>query len=389
MLTSLAYIYIFGLLLGYIFKKFSLPPLIGMLFTGIILGPYSLNLLDDKTLLISPELRQLALVIILTRAGLALDLQDLKKVGRPAILMSFLPACFEILGCLLFAPMLLGISRMEAALLGTVIAAVSPAVIVPKMLSLMDSGKGIKIAIPQMILAAGSVDDVLVIVLFSVFAGLVAGGEMHITDFTQIPISIVTAIGAGIGIGTALVKYFRMFHLRDTIKVIIILSTAFLLISLENKLKGIFPISGLLAVMTLNATIFYKYQELAQRLSAKFTKLWVAAELLLFVLVGATVNIEYALAAGLMAIALIAVSLIFRMAGVAVSVLATPLNLKERIFTMVAYTPKATVQAAIGSVPLAMGLECGSIVLTIAVLAILITAPLGAMGIDALSRNLE
>ena len=388
MLTSLAYIFLLGLSLGYIFNKLRLPALLGMLFTGIILGPYALNLLDPSILSISADLRQLALVIILTRAGLALDLDDLKKVGRPALLMCFVPACFEIAGMVLLAPSLLGISVLEAALMGTVIAAVSPAVIVPKMLFLMENKIGTKKSIPQLIMAGASVDDVFVIVLFTAFTGLLSGGEVSSASFLQIPIAIVTGLAAGILLGLVLSIYFKRFHMRDSVKVLILLSISFLLVAMEKLLKGTLPVSGLLAVMGMSATLLKNYGLLAKRLSAKFNKLWVGAEILLFVLVGATVDIKYAVAAGFAAVLLIFGVMIFRLAGVYVSLLKTPLTKKERVFCMIAYMPKATVQAAIGSIPLALGLSCGKIVLTVAVLAILITAPLGAFGVDISYKKL-
>ena len=388
MLTSLAYIFLLGLSLGYIFNKLRLPALLGMLFTGIILGPYALNLLDPSILSISADLRQLALVIILTRAGLALDLDDLKKVGRPALLMCFVPACFEIAGMVLLAPSLLGISILEAALMGTVIAAVSPAVIVPKMLFLMENKNGTKNSIPQLIMAGASVDDVFVIVLFTAFTGLLSGGEVSSASFLQIPIAIVTGLAAGILLGLVLSIYFKRFHMRDSVKVLILLSISFLLVAMEKLLKGTLPVSGLLAVMGMSATLLKNYGLLAKRLSAKFNKLWVGAEILLFVLVGATVDIKYAVAAGFAAVLLIFGVMIFRLSGVYVSLLKTPLTKKERVFCMIAYLPKATVQAAIGSIPLALGLSCGKIVLTVAVLAILITAPLGAFGVDISYKKL-
>jgi len=388
MLTSLAFIFLLGMSLGYIFLKLKLPALLGMLFTGIILGPYVLNLLERPLLDISVDLRQLALVIILTRAGLALDIKDLKKVGRPAVLMCFVPACFEIVGMIVLAPKLLGISVLEAAIMGTVIAAVSPAIIVPKMLFLMEKKYGTKNSIPQMIMAGGSVDDVFVIVLFTAFTGLATGGEISPTSFFQIPVAIFTGLVLGVVVGLLMSRFFKAFHMRDSIKVIILLSLSFLFVALEKQVKGIVPISGLLAVMSMGATILKTYEILAVRLSAKFSKLWVGAEILLFVLVGATVDIKYAVAAGVGAVVLILGVLLFRMAGVYSCMIKTKLTLKERVFCMIAYMPKATVQAAIGSIPLAMGLSCGKIVLTVAVLAILITAPLGAFGVDMTFKKL-
>ncbi len=388
MLTSLAFIFLLGLSLGYVFMKLKLPALIGMLLTGIALGPYVLNLLEPSLLSVSVDLRQLALVIILTRAGLALDIKDLMKVGRPALLMCFVPACFEIAGMMLIAPPLLGISLLDAAIMGTVVAAVSPAIIVPKMLHLMDQKYGTSKSIPQLIMAGGSVDDVFVIVMFTAFTGLALGGNISAVSFLQIPVSILSGLVLGVLLGWLLTRYFKRYHMRDSVKVLIILSVSFLLVALERVLKGILPVSGLLAVMALGATFLKNYEVLALRLSAKFSKLWVGAEILLFVLVGATVDIKYAVGAGLSAVVVILFSLLFRMAGVFVCMIKTQLTLKERVFCMIAYLPKATVQAAIGSLPLAMGLPCGKIVLTVAVLAILITAPLGAFGIDMTYKRL-
>ncbi|WP_321332658.1 cation:proton antiporter [uncultured Bacteroides sp.] len=388
MLTSLAFIFLLGLALGYIFMKLKLPGLVGMLLTGIILGPYAVNVLQPSLLSISVDLRQLALVIILTRAGLALDIKDLMKVGRPAVLMCFVPACFEIAGMMLLAPRLLGISLLDAAIMGSVVSAVSPAIIVPKMLTLMDKKYGTNKSIPQMIMAGGSVDDVFVIVMFTAFTGLALGGKISPVSFLQIPVSIVTGLLLGVLLGLLLSRYFKRYHMRDSVKVLIILSVSFLLVALEKLLKGVVPLSGLLAVMALGATILKSYDVLALRLSGKFSKLWVGAEILLFVLVGATVDVKYAWGAGLAAVALILLVLLFRMLGVFVCLIKTQLSMKERLFCMIAYLPKATVQAAIGSLPLAMGLPCGKIVLTVAVLAILITAPLGAFGIDMTYKKL-
>lgn len=382
MLLSLALIFLCGLAMGGIFWKLHLPQLLGMLLTGILLGPYVLNLLDSSILGISADLRQIALIIILTRAGLNLDLEDLKKVGRPAALLCFVPAAFEIAGMLLLAPRLLGISLLEAAVMGTVVAAVSPAVVVPGMLKLMEEGYGTQKSIPQMIMAGASVDDVFVIVLFTSFTGLAGGGGISAWDFVRIPVSILLGLAGGILCGMLLVVFFRKVHMRDSVKVIIILSLSFLLVTLEHALTGIVGFSGLLAVMSMGIALQKGRKEAAVRLSAKYSKLWVAAELLLFVLVGAAVDIPYAFRAGAAAAAVILGVLVFRMLGVLICLLGTELNRKEKLFCMFAYMPKATVQAAIGSVPLAMGLACGNIVLTVAVLAILITAPTGAFLID-------
>ncbi len=383
MLLSIAYILVLGLILGSLCKKVGFPPLIGMLVSGIILGPYGLDMLSDSLLSISAELRQVALVVILIRAGLAMDLAALKRVGLPAALMSFLPACFEIGGMVLIAPRLLGISVMEAALLGSVIAAVSPAVIVPKMLYMIENKIGTRKSIPQLIMAGASIDDIFVIVLFSSFCSLVGGGEVTASSFAQIPLSIVLGAGVGVAVGFLLSKFFRRVHMRDTAKLLMLLSISFFFVAGEAALKGVVPFSGLLAVMTMSGALLYFYKVLAERISPKFTKLWVGAEVLLFVLVGATIDLSYAMSAGVSAVILIALVLLFRVVGVYVSLLtAKGLDLRARLFCMMAYIPKATVQAAIGSIPLTMCLPCGKIILTVAVLSIIITAPLGSWLID-------
>lgn len=382
MLTSLALIFLTGLILGTLFTKLKLPALLGMIITGVILGPFALNLLDDSILSISSNLRQLALVIILTRAGLAMDIDDLKRAGRPAFLMCFLPALFEITGTVLIAPKLLGITVLEAAIIGSVIAAVSPAVVVPRMLKLIEEKRGTGRSIPQLIMAGASVDDVFVIVLFTSFLGFEKGGGLSVIKLINVPVSIVIGIITGIVIGYIMVKFFKKFHMRDSVKVVILLSISFLLLEFEKKAGAKIPFSALIAIMSIGIGILKNYAVLAKRLSAKFSKLWVAAEILLFVLVGATVDIKYAVAAGVLAIILIFGALIFRMTGVYFCLLGSRLNMKERVFTMMAYTPKATVQAAIGGIPLSMGLACGELTLTIAVLSILVTAPLGAFAID-------
>lgn len=388
MLTSLAFIFLTGMLSGALLNKIRLPGLLGYLISGILLGPYCFNVLDNSILSISADLRRLALIIILTRAGLALDLDDLKRVGRPAILMCFVPACFEIIGMITLAPMLLNISMLDAAIMGAVVAAVSPAVVVPKMLHLMENGYGTNMSIPQLIMAGASVDDVFVIVMFTAFTSLAKGETISALSFAQIPVSIVTGLIVGILSGILLSQFFKWVHIRDSVKVMILLSASFLLVAAEQALEGVIPFSGLLAVMAVGAAIQRQRPKVAMRLSGKFSKLWVAAEVLLFVLVGATVDINYALAAGGATVLLIFGAMIFRMTGVFICLLKTKLKIKERLFCMVAYTPKATVQAAIGSLPLAMGLSCGQIVLTVAVLAILITAPLGAFGIDLIYEKL-
>ena len=387
MLTSIAVILLLGLLIGWIFSKLKLPSLLGMVIVGIVLSPHALNLIDESILGISGELRQIALVIILTRAGLSLDVSDLKKVGRPAVLMCFVPACVEILGTVILAPMLLGVTMLEASIIGSVIAAVSPAVIVPRMIKLIDEGYGKAKSIPQLILAGASVDDVFVIVVFTAFTALASTGEMSATSFTQIPMSIVLGIILGGCVGIVLVAFFKKCHMRDSVKILIILSISFLLLEVENRLQGYIPVSGLLAIMSMGIIIKQKYGVLALRLSAKYNKLWLGAEVFLFVLVGATVDLRYVASAGVSAVLLILGALLFRMTGVAISLLKTGLSKRERLFCMVAYTPKATVQAAIGAIPLSMGLECGNIVLTVAVLSILITAPFGAICVDNLYKR--
>ncbi|MEI0749032.1 cation:proton antiporter [Brachyspira pulli] len=392
MLLSLALIFLCGMILGKIFSLLKLPSLLGLIITGIILGPYCLNLLDNSILSISADLRELALIIILTRAGLNLDIEYLKKVGRPAVLMCFVPASFEIIGMVLIAPKLFDITLLEAALMGSVVAAVSPAVLVPKMLKLMEEKYGTNKSIPQLLMAGASVDDIFVIVLFASFTSLVKGGTVSALDFIKIPTSIIFGLLAGILIAFVLAKFFTRFHIRDSAKVVIILSISFILVTIENSISklfgGIIGFSGLLAVMSTGAYLKSKKAELAKRLSLKYSKLWVAAEIMLFVLVGAAVNINYALNTGLTGIILIFGALIFRMLGVLVSLIKTKLNKKERIFSMIAYCPKATVQAAIGSIPLSLGFASGEIILTIAVLAILITAPLGAFGIEFFYKKL-
>ena len=382
MLTSLALIFLTGMLLGYVFTRLKLPGLLGMLVAGILLGPYVFNVIDDSLLGISADLRQLALVIILTRAGLSLNIKDLKKVGRPAILMCFVPACFEIGAMVLIAPRLLDISVIEAAIMGSVVAAVSPAVIVPRMIKLMETGYGTEKSIPQLIMAGASVDDVFVIVLFTSFTSLAAGRSVSPLSFLEIPAAILLGILVGALLGFVLSVFFRKTHIRDSAKAIILLSIAFLLVALERVLEHAIPFSGLLAVMAMGLATLQFHPVLADRLSGKFSKLWVAAEILLFALVGATVDISLAVSAGGRAVLLLLLALLFRMAGVFFCLLQTKLNRKESLFCMIAYIPKATVQAAIGGIPLAMGLSCGDIVLTVAVLSILTTAPLGALGVD-------
>lgn len=388
MLLSIALILLVGMSMGWICRKIKLPGLLGMLITGSVLGPYVLNMLDIKLLGISADLRKIALIIILTRAGLGLDLTSLKKIGRPAVLMCFVPATFELAGMLLLAPRLMGMSLPEAAVMGAVLAAVSPAVVVPRMVKLMEEGYGVKEGIPQLILAGASVDDVYVIVLFSTFSGMMQGKGASVIRFVNIPVSIILGMIIGLTIGILLAFYFQKVHIRDTAKVLIILGISFLLAAAEDSLTTPVTFSALIAIMFIGVGLQRKREAVAKRLAVKYGKLWVAAEVFLFVLVGATVNIGYLGRVGVRALLMIAGALLFRMAGVWVCLLGTGLKTGEKAFTMLAYTPKATVQAAIGGIPLALGFACGDTVLTVAVLAIVLTAPLGAFAIDLSYRKL-
>lgn len=388
MLLSIALILLVGMSMGWICRKIKLPGLLGMLITGIVLGPYVLNMLDIKLLGISEDLRKIALIIILTRAGLGLDLTSLKKIGRPAVLMCFVPATFELAGMLLLAPRLMGMNLLEAAVMGAVLAAVSPAVVVPRMVKLMEEGYGVKEGIPQLILAGASVDDVYVIVLFSTFSGMMQGEGASVIRFVNIPVSIILGMIIGLTIGVLLAFYFQKVHIRDTAKVLIILGISFLLAAAEDSLTTPVTFSALIAIMFIGVGLQRKREAVAKRLAVKYGKLWVAAEVFLFVLVGATVNIGYLGRVGVRALLMIAGALLFRMAGVWVCLLGTGLKTGEKAFTMLAYTPKATVQAAIGGIPLALGFACGDTVLTVAVLAIVLTAPLGAFAIDLSYRKL-
>ena len=394
MLTSLALIFLVGLAMAAICQRLKLPRIIGMLLTGILLGPYALNWLDESILGISSQLRQIALIIILIKAGLSLNLVDLKKVGRPAVMMACVPASFEILAYVLFAPAILGVSRVEAAVMGAVLGAVSPAVVVPRMVQLMETQYGTKKSIPQMILAGASCDDIFVIVLFSTFSSMAQGGSVQVMDFVNIPISIVLGVALGAVAGYLLGGFFETayahkHYVRNSMKVIVVLGVAFLLMAIETWAKGIVSISGLLAVVAMACVLKLRSTTfVSKRLSEKLGKLWLAAEVLLFVLVGAAVDIRYTMNAGIVAVVMIGIALLFRAVGVMLCMVGTQLNVKERLFCIIAYLPKATVQAAIGSVPMAMGLACGQIVLSVAVLAILITAPLGAIGMDVSYQKL-
>ena len=394
MLMSLSFIFLVGLAMAAICQRIRLPRIIGMLLTGIVLGPYVLDLLEPSILSISSELRQMALIIILLKAGLSLNLADLKKVGRPAVMLSCVPASFELLGYVLFAPMILGINRIEAAVMGAVLAAVSPAVVVPRMVKLMETGYGTKKSIPQMILAGASCDDIFVIVLFSTFSGMAQGGSARLMDFANIPVSIVSGILLGAVAGWLLSLFFetayaKEHYVRNSMKVIIVLGVSFLLMSVETWVKPYISVSGMLAVVSMACVLKLRsIKSVSARLSEKFGKLWLAAEVLLFVLVGAAVDIRYTMGAGLAAVLMIFTALIFRTIGVLICLAGTVMDWKERLFCVIAYLPKATVQAAIGSVPMAMGLPCGQSVLSVAVMAILITAPLGALGMDSTFEKL-
>ncbi len=387
MLTNIAYVLLLGLGLGALARLVRLPPLVGMLAAGILLGPCVLNLLSPQLLGISADLRQLALIIILARAGLSLEADDLRRAGRPAVLMCFVPASFEVLGMVVLAPRLLGVSLLDAAIMGAVVGAVSPAVIVPRMLKLMSEGYGTEKGIPQMVLAGASVDDVFVIVLFTSFTAMAQGGSFSVSALAGVPVSIVLGAVLGLAVGFLLAKFFAALHMRDSVKVVILLSVAFLLVALEDAVEAWVPFSGLLAVLGMGLGLRRWRLPVAERLTAKFGKLWVWAEVMLFVLVGAEVDLNYA-AAGLAAVATVLGVLCFRALGVLLCVAGSKLTKKERLFAVLAYLPKATVQAAIGGVPLAMGLSCGQVVLTVAVIAILVTAPLGALAIDASYKKL-
>lgn len=388
MLLSLALIFLMAMTLNAILTKLKIPGLLGMIFTGILLGPYTLDIIAPEILDISADLREMALIVILLRAGLSLDIRDLKRVGRPAILMCFIPASLEIVAIVILAPIFLDMTLLEAAILGTVVAAVSPAVVVPRMIKLIDEGYGKKHSIPQLVMAGASVDDIFVIVLFASFMGMYKGASFDAIALMKVPISIVVGIGIGIGVGLILVQFFKKLHMRDTIKVVIILCVSFLLVALEDLIAPYVPMSGLLSIMALGATILSTYEILSVRLKGKFTKIWVGAEIILFVLVGAAVDLSYLKFAGILSLVLILIGLILRVLGVNLSLIKTPLTNKERVFCSISYLPKATVQAAIGAIPLTEGVAAGHTILVIAVLAIVITAPIGALGIDRSYKSL-
>ena len=388
MLFSLSLILIIGFSLSGILNRIKIPGLIGMIFTGVLLGPHMLDLISPEILGISADLREIALIVILVRAGLSIDMSDLRKAGRPALLMCFVPATFEIAAVTYLAPLLLGVSYIEAAIMGCVLAAVSPAVIVPRMIHLMETGYGKKSRIPQIIMAGASVDDIYVIVLFTAFLGMYRGEGFSASTLVSVPVSILSGVIMGAVTGIILVSIFKRIQMRDTVKVLIILSIAFMFVSIEDFMKPFFPVSGLLAVMSLGCSILRSYEILAKRLMGKFSKIWVGAEILLFVLVGAQVDISYLAGAGISSVLLILAALSLRIIGVSLSLAGTSLSLKERLFCSIAYIPKATVQAAIGAVPLSAGVGAGNTILTVAVLAIIISAPVGAIGIDRTYKKL-
>ena len=388
MLFSISIITLTALLLSQLFIKLKLPGIIGMLLSGIILGPFVLDLIDPSILSLSADLRQIALIVILIRAGLSLDLEDLKKVGRPALLLSFIPATIEMVAVIIFAPLFFGISYLDAAIMGAIIAAVSPAVVVPRMIKLMESGYGKEKKIPQLIMAGASIDDVYVIVIFTSLIQVYQGSTVSLLTFLFIPVSIILGVFLGIVSGLVLSWFFKKFHLRDTIKVLIIFSIGFLFIVLEKTISGFLPISGLVGIMALGGTILKKHMVLAKRLVGKFEKIWVIAEIMLFVLVGAAVDISVIANVGLFALLLIVISMIFRMFGVFISLIKTRLNAKEKLFVGISYSPKATVQAAIGAIPLSLGISSGNLILTVAVLAIIITAPFGSILMDKTYKKL-
>lgn len=388
MILTIALILSCGLIAGRIFYRLHLPQLVGFLLVGMILGPHLLNLIDDSILNISTEIRQLALVIILLRAGLNLQYADLRKVGRSAILLCFVPATFEILAMVLIAPRLLSISTLDAVILGAVVAAVSPAVIVPRMLNLIDKGWGVEQGIPQMIMAGASVDDVYVIVLFTAATGMAGGGPLDLSRLLVIPSSIILGIVGGILAGLALLATFKYLQFNTTVKVVITMATSLFLITIEHSIhSSIVGFSGLLAIMALGSIIRQRDFNLSSQIAHQYSQLWVVAEIFLFVLVGASVNIRYAWQAGSVAIVVVLAALCFRFVGTLVCVSGTKLNRRERLFTGLAYLPKATVQAAIGGLPLAMGLPAGEIILTVAVVSILLTAPVGAWLVDNTYRR--
>lgn len=388
MLFSIALILFLGFLVGLVFEKIKIPKLVGMILVGIIIGPYSLNLIDQSIISVSTELRQIALIIILTRAGLSLNFSSLKKIGRPAILMCFIPATFEIIGTTLLAPSLLNISTFEALLLGSVLGAVSPAVIVPRMIRLQKEGYGAQHKVPNLILAGSSADDIYVIILFYAFLGLVENNKFNTSSLISIPVSIILGIILGIIIGVILNVIFKKFICNLTYKILITLCASFFMVTLESLLKKYISISSLLGVMSYGMVLLSSNKKVAKELEEGYNNLWLFFEIFLFVLVGATVSVDYAISSGINAVILLFLALLFRTIGVLVCLIKTNLTKKEVLFSMISYIPKATVQASIGGIALSKGLACGNLVLSMAVLSILITAPIGAFGIDLLYKKL-
>jgi NhaP-type Na+/H+ or K+/H+ antiporter len=388
MIFSIGLILILGFIIGWLLSKIKIPGLVGMIIVGLLIGPYCLGLIDEKILSISTELRQVALVIILTRSGLNLDIDSLKKIGRPAILMSFIPATLEIIGITLISQLLLEITIFESILLGTVLAAVSPAVVSPRMIKLIEERFGENHQVPKLILAGSSVDDIYVIVLFYTFLGLVGNNTFDFVSITMIPVTIILGVLLGIIVGFILSYILKKTNFKTTINILIIISSSFLMIGLENMLKDYISISSLLGIMVIGIILLFRNKEQAKQLSDGYNNLWIFFEIILFVLVGATVDFSYAINNGLIAILILMIGLLFRTLGVLLCLIKTKLTFKERLFTILAYIPKATVQASIGGIALSLGLSCGSIILTVSVISILITAPIGAILIDNLSSKL-
>jgi NhaP-type Na+/H+ or K+/H+ antiporter len=388
MIFSIGLILILGFIIGWLLSKIKIPGLVGMIIVGLLIGPYCLGLIDEKILSISTELRQVALVIILTRSGLNLDIDSLKKIGRPAILMSFIPATLEIIGITLISQLLLEITIFESILLGTVLAAVSPAVVSPRMIKLIEERFGENHQVPKLILAGSSVDDIYVIVLFYTFLGLVGNNTFDFVSITMIPVTIILGVLLGIIVGLILSYILKKTNFKTAINILIIISSSFLMIGLENMLKDYISISSLLGIMVTGIVLLFRNKEKAKQLSDGYNNLWIFFEIILFVLVGATVDFSYAINNGLIAILILMIGLLFRTLGVLLCLIKTKLTFKERLFTILAYIPKATVQASIGGIALSLGLSCGSIILTVSVISILITAPIGAILIDNLSSKL-
>ena len=389
MAISLAVILLLGLLANRLFEKLKMPGLLGMLILGIVIGPYGLNILQPDMILISADLRKIALIIILLRAGLGVKRDDLKENGITALKMSSIPCLIEGLFVALASIKFLNFTFIQGGILGFIIAAVSPAVVVPFMLKLIENNVGSKRGIPTLILAGASIDDVFAITIFGAFLGLYSGSHINIAiQLLNIPVSIILGVAAGIIIGFLLIKLFRRYDIHDTKKTLIILGFSILLSELENMLKIKIQVATLLGVMAIGFVIMERLPDIGKKLSGKFGDIWVPAQILLFVLVGAQVNINVALEAGGVGIIVILIGLVGRSLGVIISLFATDFNWKERLFCIIAYIPKATVQAAIGAIPLSLGVESGDIILAVAVLSILITAPLGAIGIHYFSEKL-